>query len=197
MSSQSQQPIIRFEDIQFCAHQIEFLAHCAYNHLDDIKFIPDEFRSTYSDTVLVSYDMVLPEYKADIILNKTLDDLPVSPRLLYRAFDIYCFKPKFYRAFFNFMYSSYGNIFPGDSVDTFLAGIFILEHLLTHPDFALGAHSFSIYSQIVTQYTLFIGMYEVEGYKYLEDEYVSRTSAQCVLYHEIFDLFFSFFDDLE
>jgi hypothetical protein len=197
MSSQSQQPISRFEDIQFCAHQVEFLAPCAYHHLDDIKFIPGEFRSTYFDTVLVSYDAVLPEYNADIILNKQLDDLPVSPRLLYRTFDIYCFNHKFYRAFFNFMYFSYGNIFPGDSVDTFLTGIFILEQLLTHPDFVLGAYSFSIYSQIVTQYILFIRMYEVEGYKYLEWEYVSCTSAQCVLYHEIFDLFFSFFDDLE
>jgi hypothetical protein len=147
--------------------------------------------------VLVSYDTVLPEYKATIILNKQLDDLPTSPHLLYRAFHIYCFNPKFYRPFFNFMYLSYGNIFPGDSVDTFLAGILILEHLLTHPDFALGAQSFFIYSQIVTQYSLFIRMYEVEGYKYLEDEYVSCTSAQCVLSHEIFSLFFYFFDDLE
>jgi hypothetical protein len=112
MSSLSQQPIIRFEDIQFCTHQVELLAHCAYEHLEDIKFIPDEFRSTYSDTVLVSYDMVLPEYKADIILNKQLHDLSISPCLLYRAFDIYCFNPKFYRAFFKFMYLSYGNIFP-------------------------------------------------------------------------------------
>jgi hypothetical protein len=40
-------------------------------------------------------------------------------------------------------------------------------------------------------------MYDVEGYKHLEHEYVSRTSAQCVLYHEIFGLFFYFFDDLE
>jgi hypothetical protein len=197
MSSLSQQPIIWFEDIQFCAHQVKFLARCAYIHLEGIKFIPDEFRSTYSDMVLVSYDTVLPEYKADIILNKQLDDLPVSHCLLDRAFDIYCFNPKFYRAFFNFMYLSQGNIFLGDAVDTFLAGIFILEHLLTHPDFALGAHSFSINSQIVTQYTLFIGMYDVEGYKYLEDEYISHTSAQYVLYHEIFALFFSFLDDLE
>jgi hypothetical protein len=95
------------------------------------------------------------------------------------------------------MYLSYGHIFPGDSVDTFLAEIFILEYLLTHPDFGLGADSFSIYSQIVTQYTLFIGMYEVEGYKYLVDEYGSRTTTQCVLYHEIFGLFFYFFHDLE
>jgi hypothetical protein len=133
MSSLSPQLIIRFEDIQFCAHQVEFLAHYAYNHLDNIKFIPDEFRSTYSDTVLVSYDTVLPEYKADIILNKQLDDLPISPRLLYRAFDIYYFNPKFYRAFFNFMSLSYGNIFPGDSVDTCLAGILFWNIYLPTP----------------------------------------------------------------
>jgi hypothetical protein len=141
--------------------------------------------------------MVLPEYKADVILNDQLQDLSISPCLLYHTFDIYYFNLKFYYPVFKLMYLSYRNIFPGDSVDTVLSGMLILEYMLTHPDFAVSPYSFSIYSQIRYQYDLFIAMNKVEGYEYLEHEYVSRSSTPCALYREIFSLFFYFFDNLE
>jgi hypothetical protein len=86
--------------------------------------------------------MVLLEYKADVILNSQLYSVPITPLPLFRVFDIDYFNPKFNRANFKFMYLSYGNIYPGSSIHTILTGMFILEYMLTHHEFAISAHSF-------------------------------------------------------